>query len=43
MFALGDRLGKTVSELERLPLREINEWFAYFKIEGEMKDGRHKS
>lgn len=32
MFALADRLNKTVTEIEQMPETEFYEWMAYFKM-----------
>lgn len=32
MFALADRLHKTVTEIEALPAAEFVEWLAYFRL-----------
>lgn len=40
LFALADRLHKTVEEIEQISLNELHEWFAYFKITTEdLKNG----
>jgi hypothetical protein len=36
MFALADRWGKSVEEVEAISFSEFNEWVAYFRI---TKDG----
>ena len=36
LFALADRLGKTVEEVGEISLEEFHEWIAYFRI----KDGK---
>jgi hypothetical protein len=38
LFALADRLHKTVAEIENLTLDEIAEWRAYCKIRKEQED-----
>ena len=40
MFALADRLNKTVAEIENLPYTELVEWVAYLGI---ITDGAGKS
>jgi hypothetical protein len=35
MIALADRLHKTISEIEEIPLTELNEWVAYFNFKEE--------
>jgi hypothetical protein len=40
MFALADRLNKTVAEIEELPYTELVEWAAYLGI---ITDGAGKS
>jgi len=40
MFALADRLNKTVAEIEDLPYTELVEWAAYLGI---VNDGARKS
>jgi hypothetical protein len=35
VISLADRLHKSINEIEQLPLSEIHEWFAYFKIMSE--------
>jgi hypothetical protein len=40
MFALADRLNKTVAEIEDLPYTELVEWAAYLGI---ITDGAGKS
>ncbi len=40
MFALADRLNKTVAEIEELTYNELIEWAAYI---GMMQDGARKS
>jgi hypothetical protein len=41
-FALADRLGKTVSEIEELPYSEILEWMAYIELVNErQRNGRN--
>lgn len=36
LFALADRLGKTVEEISEISLDEFHEWIAYFRV----KDGK---
>jgi hypothetical protein len=40
LIALADRLHKTIGEIEEIPLSELYEWMAYFKV---MEDGRPKN
>jgi hypothetical protein len=40
MFALADRLNKTIAEIEEMPYNELTEWVAYLGI---MNDGSRKS
>mgnify|MGYP000521576348 CR=1 FL=1 len=40
VIALADRLHKTIGEIEEIPLSELYEWIAYFKVIG---DGRSKN
>tara|TARA_Y100001963_G_C6705034_1_gene411491 strand:- start:617 stop:745 length:129 start_codon:yes stop_codon:yes gene_type:complete len=35
MYALAERLHKTVSEIEQMPLEEFNGWIAYLNIQAE--------
>ena len=39
MFALADRLGKTLGEIGAMPVDEFNGWLAYFalKTKGHIK------
>lgn len=39
VIALADRLHKTIEEIEEISVSELNEWFAYFKIQAE-NDGK---
>jgi hypothetical protein len=32
LYALGDRLHKTVGEILRMPMAEFTGWLAYFKL-----------
>lgn len=42
MLALADRLGKSIAEVERMPVAHFNEWVAYFKIvDQESGEKRH--
>ena len=40
VIALADRLHKTIGEIEEIPLSELYEWIAYFKVIG---DGRSEN
>ena len=40
MFALADRLHKTIEEIEQISFNEFNEWMAYHKLLEEEADGR---
>lgn len=31
-YALGNRLGKTIGEIEAIPYRELIEWIAFYKL-----------
>lgn len=32
LYALADRLGKSIGEVERMTVGEIAEWYGYFRI-----------
>lgn len=40
LFALADRLGKTISEIEEITPQELAEWIAYFRIEAKERGNR---
>lgn len=40
LISLADRLGKTIGEIEQMPLSELYEWIAYFKV---VNDGKSKT
>ena len=40
MYALADRLHKTIEEIEHISVNEFLEWLAYFKILSESDDGK---
>tara|TARA_R110002167_G_scaffold70512_3_gene199033 strand:- start:154 stop:276 length:123 start_codon:yes stop_codon:yes gene_type:complete len=37
MFALGERLGKTLGEIGAIPYAELLGWIAYFEIKKEQR------
>ncbi|MEX3009007.1 hypothetical protein [Hoeflea sp. TYP-13] len=37
MFALGERLGKTLSEIGAMPYAELIGWLAYFQLKKETR------
>jgi hypothetical protein len=39
MIALAERLHITIAEAEQMSLSEVYEWFAYFNILSEVKNG----
>jgi hypothetical protein len=38
IYALGDRLKKTVKEIEAMPVAEFNGWLAFYKMEQERNE-----
>jgi len=39
MYALADRLKKSISEIEQMPVQEFYEWMAFMKIRSDIIDG----
>lgn len=42
IFGLAEKLGKTVSEILKMPVEEFNMWLAYFIMQNEEKDRQER-
>ena len=40
---MADRLGKTISEIEKISVDEYNEWMAYFAVIKEREENERKT
>jgi hypothetical protein len=39
LFALADRLNKTIEEIEQISLNEFYEWIAFYNLQSKDQDG----